>query len=196
MAVNGTFYGRDRFDPILILAQIVLLQASFYTSYLLLLVMFNYATGTTASITDQMFNHTYITLRHFPGWVTCTALLISAAGPAAIAFVALVGRAKRCIDFACTLFISHIIATTVHSGFPNTIMWWLLNIVATAALSTVGEAVSLRLELREIAIPRDNPTRTDKRDQPTDIEAALNDHSSRPNSSSSNADAAVLAQAV
>ncbi|CAN8073799.1 unnamed protein product [Agarophyton chilense] len=183
MAVNGSFYGRERFDPLLILAQIVLLQACFYTSYLLLLVIFNYATGTSTSITDQIFNHTYITLRHFPGWVTCTALLISACGPAAIAFVALVGRAKRCVDFACTLFISHIIATSVHSGFPTTFMWWLLNIIATAGLATVGEAISLRLELRDIAVPREEGRRGDSagasasasnNKQRTDVEAALN----------------------
>lgn len=33
MAVNGSYYGRERFDPLLILAQIVILQACFYASY-------------------------------------------------------------------------------------------------------------------------------------------------------------------
>lgn len=33
MAVTGSFHGRERFDPLLILAQIVLLQACFYISY-------------------------------------------------------------------------------------------------------------------------------------------------------------------
>lgn len=155
MAVNGSYYGRERFDPLLILAQIVLLQACFYLSYLTLLLLFNRATGTEASITDQLFNHTYITLRHFPGWVTCTALLLSAAGPTALAFVGIVGRAKRSLDFATTLLVSHLIATTVHSGFPNSLMWWLLNIVAAVALATVAETLSLRVELRDIAVRAD-----------------------------------------
>lgn len=30
---GGAFHGRDRFDPVLIISQIVLLQACFYTSY-------------------------------------------------------------------------------------------------------------------------------------------------------------------
>lgn len=137
-----------------------------FASQLLLLALFNRATGTTASITDQIFNHTFVTLRHFPGWVTCTALLVSAAGPTALAFVAIVGRAKRCVDFACTLLISHIIATTIHSGFPKSLMWWLLNIVATAALATVGEALSLRIELREIAVRGDAPTSASVQEQP------------------------------
>lgn len=152
MAGNGSFYGRDRFDPLLILAQIVLLQACFYLSYLLLLMVFNRATGTTARLTDQIFDHSFVTLRHFPGWVTCCALFLSAAGPTAFAYVAVVGRAKRCIDFACTLLLSHIIATTIHSGFPLRYMWWLLNILSTIALATVGEALSMRMELRDISV--------------------------------------------
>lgn len=178
MAVNGSYYGRERFDPLLILAQIVLLQSCFYASYLLLLLVFNRATGTIANVTDQIFNYTFVTLRHFPGWVTCTALLISAAGPTALAFVAVVGRAKRCIDFACTLLISHIIATSLHSGFPVSFLWWLLHVIATAALATVGEMLSLRVELRDIAlarpdVPDTNPSRCPEDDQSRDIEAAL-----------------------
>lgn len=176
MSVTGSFYGRERFDPILILAQIVLLQACFYTSYLLLLVFFNRATGTVDSVTDQVFDHTHITLKHFPGWVTTSALVLAAVGPTALAFVAIVGRAKRAADFACTLLISHVVATSIHSGFPNSLVWWAVHIVATVGLAVVAEFVSLRLELRDIAVPRDRERDRERdRDQKRedDIEAQV-----------------------
>lgn len=66
----------------------------------------------------------------------------------------IVGRGKRALDFACTLLISHVIATTMHSGFPKTLVWWVLNVLAAAGLATIAEAVSMRLELRDIAVPR------------------------------------------
>lgn len=154
MAMTGAFHGRDRFDPVLIVAQIVLLLASFYTSYLLLLVLFQRATGTPAPIVDQMFNFRRLTLSHFPGWITATALVLSMIAPTALAFIAVVGRAKRAADFAATLFVFHLVATTLHSGFPSSAMWWVLNLAATAGLATVAEAVSIRIELRDIPAPR------------------------------------------
>lgn len=102
-----------------------------------------------------MLDHDRLTLSHFPGWVSCTALLVSACGPTALCFVAVVGRARRALDFAATLLVSHIIATTVHSGFPMRIFWWIVNVIAAAGLATVAETLSLRVELREISINRD-----------------------------------------
>lgn len=164
MAMTGAFHGRDRFDPVLIVAQIVLLQASFYVSYLLLLLLFQRATGTYAPVFDQIFNYRRVTLSHFPGWITASALIVSMIAPTALAFVALVGRSKRAVDFTATLFISHLIATSFHSGFPTSLMWWLLNLIAAAGLAAVAEAVSLRIELRDIAISRPS-TRDRDRDR-------------------------------
>lgn len=99
-----------------------------------------------------MLDHSNLTLSHFPGWVTCSALLISLGGPTALAFVAIVGRARRALDFAVTLFVSHVLATTVHSGVPDRAFWWVLNVAGAGALAFVAEAVSLRLELRDISV--------------------------------------------
>lgn len=141
-------------------------------------MLFNRATGTSASVTDQIFNHTYITLRHFPGWVTSAALVLSAVGPTALAFVAVVGRARRSVDFACTLLVSHLIATSLHSGFPVTPMWWVLNVLAAAGLATVAEALSMRVELREIAVRADPADRRAFKDD--DIEAGRTDDATEP----------------
>ena len=54
-------------------------------------------------------------------------------------------RAKRCISISCKLLVSHIITTTMRSGFPRSLMWWLLNVGAAVALVTVSEALSLRI---------------------------------------------------
>lgn len=144
---------------------------------LALLLLFQRATGTVAPIIEQMLDYKRVTLIHFPGWVTSTALIVSAIGPTALAFVAIVGRARRALDFSATLLVSHVVATTVHSGFPTTIAWWALNLLAAAGLAAVAEAVSLRLELRDIAVPRE-PKRPPRDDDArplqgsTDVEAA------------------------
>lgn len=135
-------------------------------------MVFQRATGTTAPLTDQILDYERITLAHFPGWVTSTALVLSAVGPTSLAFVAVVGRSRRALDFAATLLVSHLIATTVHSRFPTTFIWWALNIVAAAGLAAVAEAISLRLELRDIAVSREV-----KRGPPRDEEEERNLHS-------------------
>lgn len=160
MAVTGSFYGRASFDPLLILSQIILLQSVFYISDLLFLLLFNYATGTSASLVSQMFDPSYTTLRHFPGWITCLSLLLSACGPTAVAFVLLVGRAKRATDFALTLLISHIVAVSVRSGIPTRAMWWVLNAIAVGGLAIVAEMLSMRVEMREISVGKEEEDTT------------------------------------
>lgn len=53
-------------------------------------------------------------------------------------------------------------------------MWWLLNIVATAGLATVGEALSLRIELREINL-RGEAAAGNTRKERGDVETGLRD---------------------
>jgi Integral membrane protein S linking to the trans Golgi network len=118
-----------------------------------ILVIFNNALGIRARVVSQIFDFHALTPSEFGGWVTAVAFVLAAAGPTSVAFVLLVGRAKRGVDFAVTLFIAHSIATVVHSGWPTTLAWWAVNGLTTVALSCVSEWLSLRLELREIAIP-------------------------------------------
>ena len=35
-----------------------------------------------------------------------------------------VGRAKKCLDFAATLYLLHLAAVSVLSAFPRSFAWW------------------------------------------------------------------------
>lgn len=143
------FYGRERFDPGLILSQIIILQTAFYLSFTALLLGFDRILGVHAPVSSQIFDHRALTLREFGGWVTALAMLIANV-PTAIAYALLVGRSKRCLDFACTIFIAHMIATALHSGMPKTFSWWGLNAASVLVLVIISEALCVRMEMQEI----------------------------------------------
>lgn len=119
----------------------------------MILLSFNRLLGVHVRVSDQMFNHRALTLKEFGGWVTSAAFIVASVGPTSFAFVLLVGRAKRCADFSATLLMAHAIATSAHSGFPTTITWWCVNVLATIGMACVGEALCMRIELQEIALP-------------------------------------------
>lgn len=60
-------------------------------------------------------------------------------------------------------------------------MWWLLNGLAVAGLATVGEALSLKIELRDISVgsrgeddASDSNSRREKKDEPPrDVESGF-----------------------
>jgi protein SYS1 len=145
------FYGRERFDPSLILAQIIILQSTFYLSLTALLLVFDRVLGVNALVSAQVFDHRALTLREFGGWVTSAALLIANI-PTAFAYVAMVGRSKRSLDFACTIFIAHLIATILHSGMPASLTWWGMNAVSVMVLVVLCEFMCMRIEMQDIQV--------------------------------------------
>ena len=49
-----------------------------------------------------------------------------------------VGRAKKCLDFAVTLHVVHFISCTVYSGIPSGMMWWTLTTCSIAIMTMLG----------------------------------------------------------
>lgn len=148
----GSYQSARAFDPALILAQIILLQAVFYASYLACLVALNTFTGEKVSLADQVFNHHYASLRSAAGLAAITSEMFACALPVPVAFTVLVGRSRRAVDFAATLLVSHAVATGVHSGFPTAFAWWGVNVCAVCVLAVVAEALCMRREMRDIPV--------------------------------------------
>lgn len=145
------FRGRERFDAGLVLAQIVLLQAAFYLSYTALLLALDRLLRVDARVSAQVFDHRALALRE-PGGRVAAAAMFAADVPTAFAYAALVGRSKPCLDFACTLFIAHVVATVLHSGWPDTFAWWALNAASVAVLVSLCEWLCMRIEMQEIQV--------------------------------------------
>lgn len=66
----------------------------------------------------------------------------------------LVERAKKCLDFAATLYIIHLFICIIYGGWPSSITWWVVNLSSLALMSLLGEWLCIRRELREIPITR------------------------------------------
>lgn len=63
-------------------------------------------------------------------------------------------RAKKCLDFAATLYIIHLFICIVYGGWPASVTWWVVNIAGLAIMSLLGEYLCIRRELKEIPISR------------------------------------------
>ena len=77
-----------------------------------------------------------------------------------------VERAKKCLDFAATLYIIHLFICIVYGGWPASVTWWVVNIAGLAIMALLGEYLCIRRELKEIPISR---LRASKQFNPTNV---------------------------
>uniref|UniRef100_A0A453EZR0 Uncharacterized protein n=1 Tax=Aegilops tauschii subsp. strangulata TaxID=200361 RepID=A0A453EZR0_AEGTS len=61
-------------------------------------------------------------------------------------------RAKKCLDFAATLYIIHLFICIIYGGWPASGTWWVVNIVGLAIMSLLGEYLCIRRELKDIPV--------------------------------------------
>jgi hypothetical protein len=61
-------------------------------------------------------------------------------------------RAKKCLDFAATLYIIHLFICIIYGGWPASVTWWVVNIVGLAIMSLLGEYLCIRRELQDIPV--------------------------------------------
>lgn len=65
----------------------------------------------------------------------------------------MVGKAKKCTDFSCTIYFYHILFSALYSGFRIwTISWWLTMVGCAFITSFIGEFLCMKKELQEIPI--------------------------------------------
>ena len=184
-------------DPAVILAQIVALQAAFYALLGALLAVLvgawlrvyvcvcvvvsgrreigtesvappasaNRKTDATHPPTPQpgpyagdggvtlahVFSSSKLDFGSFAGWMAVVANAAAALG-AAVAVAALVERAKKCLDFATTLYGIHLVLCCVIGGFPRTAAWWIVNAAGCAGAAAGSEWVCLQRELADIPL--------------------------------------------
>ena len=72
-----------------------------------------------------------------------------------LALVPLVGRAKRCWDFAATAYVLHLLCCSFYTRFPSGAgsgEWWGRQVLAATIMSLTGEFFCMKYELREISV--------------------------------------------
>ena len=105
-----------KWDPALIVCQIISVQCFYYLALGTLLAFSHVILDTPVSL-DHFFSPHYMHFRSVNGWsdVICT-LLTSLMGAYILSFI--VEKAKKCVDFTCTLYLLHLaVCTYYHVGF-------------------------------------------------------------------------------
>ncbi|KAG8497083.1 hypothetical protein CXB51_008339 [Gossypium anomalum] len=166
------------YDPSLILAQIVCLQCLYY---LTLGAFSSFLVGSRASRMSlvYLFDFVTVTASTVAGWCAIAAFfLTSIAGSEfnshlpfpqclsasstyhlllnflSVYMLYLIERAKKCLDFAATLYIIHLSICTIYGGWPSSVTWWVVNVTRFAVMALLGEYLCIRREMREIPITR------------------------------------------
>jgi len=146
------FYGAMVWDPWLIVSQIVCLQCLYYLALGLSMALL---VGTRVPRLTLLYFFDFATLtpRTPTGWCAIASFLLAAvAGAGFMLYV--VERAKKCLDFAATLYIIHLFICIVYGGWPASVTWWVVNIAGLAIMALLGEYLCIRRELKEIPISR------------------------------------------
>jgi len=145
----GGFYASS-FDPVLVLAQIVALQCAFYLVVGVWLLLFASLFGAEVSV-GALLSGPALNYRHVFGWPPILAFLL-VVPPCAYLLVALVGRARLCLDFVATAYAFHLLICLGYAGLPTNFEWWLVNGLALVGTVVFGELLCQRREMEDIPI--------------------------------------------
>jgi len=144
------FYGAAVFDPLLIIAQIVSMQSLHYLSLGLLQWLLLGPYGPNYSL-YYFFDYHAVNVHKFSGWMVIVSFLAnSVAGAGYLCLV--VERAKKCLDFTATLYITHLLFCVFHTGMPANLEWWVLQFTGLVIMAVLGEWLCMRREMREIPL--------------------------------------------
>eukprot|EP00300_Choanocystis_sp_HF-7_P000322 c10267_g1_i1.p1 GENE.c10267_g1_i1~~c10267_g1_i1.p1 ORF type:complete len:154 (-),score=30.20 c10267_g1_i1:355-816(-) len=136
------------FDPILIVAQLVVMQCFFYIVLGFLLSVVCSMTGETI-ILEHVTNYEAIEPTSVAGALSCIAFFAAACIAGAFLRVT-VGKAKKCLDFAASLHILHFVVCWAAWSIPASVSWFIIAAISTILMSVIGEYLCLIEEMREI----------------------------------------------
>jgi hypothetical protein len=134
------------------LGQICLLQLAFYLSITatlcLLLSMLGFP---VEDLLGQLFSYQVWKSTTAQGFLVPCAYLFNSIWMAGW-LLCIVKRAKKCLDFAVTMYLLHFVFCTVFYGFPYSWSWWLFLLLQVSITTLLGEWLCMRRELQEILL--------------------------------------------
>ncbi|KAB2094065.1 hypothetical protein ES319_A02G132600v1 [Gossypium barbadense] len=150
------------YDPSLILAQIVCLQCLYY---LTLGAFSSFLVGSRLSRMSlvYLFDFVTVTASTVTGWCAIAAFFLTSIAAhfnfrfcfiwipcRSVYMLYLIERAKKCLDFAATLYIIHLSICTIYGGWPSSVTWWVVNVTGFEMMALLGKYLCIRREMREI----------------------------------------------
>mmetsp|Transcript_17435 Transcript_17435/g.42322 ORF Transcript_17435/g.42322 Transcript_17435/m.42322 type:complete len:153 (-) Transcript_17435:539-997(-) len=148
------FFGKEKFDPQLIIAQMIVMQTLHYLCLGFAFFLMDGAMGVPITL-DQFFTSNVFAsgLTNNLALGSVFANLLAVAGNVWFLYI-VVERAKKCLDFAATMYGFHILFCWYYGGMPTHWQWWTTTIASAVVTILVGEYVCARREMREITIVR------------------------------------------
>ncbi|KAF8569786.1 hypothetical protein P879_03691 [Paragonimus westermani] len=139
-------------DPILIVSQIICMQCLFYVSSGLLLVLCALLFLDAGPHLGWLFDDREVRLGKPSGQCVFVIFLLAPVF-CSMGLWRLVRRTKQCLDFACTLHFWHLIFCTIYTQhFPQTVLWWMTNLISVIVTTVMGEYLCMRTELKSIPL--------------------------------------------
>eukprot|EP00158_Paraphelidium_tribonemae_P001837 Partr_v1_DN24864_c1_g1_i1_m29613 putative SYS1 Golgi-localized integral membrane protein homolog (S. cerevisiae) len=140
-------------DPRLIVAQMVCLQSVFYAAFSISLALLEFVTVQwwPPALVHLLSPSASVDLSSGRGWLVLVALLCAAVA-CAWSMVWVVGRARSCVDFSCTVLFWHSVVVSVGSASLPSGQWWLASIAAGVVMALLSEYWCLRREMEPIML--------------------------------------------
>ncbi|KAF8979483.1 hypothetical protein BGZ46_005383 [Entomortierella lignicola] len=151
MATTNSSFRATQWDPVLILSQIVCLQAVWYISIsVIVFILFRFS---GADITlDAILNYREIRADNAQGMLLGLAWLLNSIVGVYL-LLKIVARARLVLDFSLTLLFHHVIVTTYYSDhIPTSFLWWALNGTTAGIMVFGGEYVCMQQEMEPIIL--------------------------------------------
>lgn len=149
--MNGGHFRSHVWDPKLLCLQIVAMQCQFYFMFGMWTYLMDIIGRFDASM-DQLFTQTDLDLLEDSGRVQVIAFLLNSL-TSAVAIWYIVQRAKLCLDFAVTTHFLHFLGCWIFNHhIPQTLPWWILNVIGCAIMTVCGEFLCMRTEMKAIPL--------------------------------------------
>mmetsp|Transcript_12978 Transcript_12978/g.48546 ORF Transcript_12978/g.48546 Transcript_12978/m.48546 type:complete len:132 (-) Transcript_12978:1542-1937(-) len=117
--------------------------------YLSLALMLEVLVGSEKITTKSFFDASRVTTSTTEGrWFV--AAFVGASLLMALALCAVVGRAKKCLDFAVTAHVAHFVSCCFVAGVPRQLAWWVTCGMSVSLSAIAGEYLCAAREMRDI----------------------------------------------
>eukprot|EP01083_Nonionella_stella_P003215 9173_1 len=146
----GKFYGRVKFDPWLIVGQIVFLQTIFYITAGAVLVLSGLFMGSTISM-FLLFDYRSMDAKNSSGWIPMVTFFVVVPF-CSFSIHRVVERVRKCLDFTATLYIIHLVLCWLYGGFPTKFEWWFVNGTGIVVMTLLSEWLCMRSESEPIPV--------------------------------------------
>ena len=150
---GGTFFGRERYDPQLIIAQIIVMQCLHYIGLGLSYALMDTLMGVPLTMSQFFSDEPFANISTRMAWATILGILANALFNIG-SLIVVVERAKKCLDYGGTVYFLHVVFCVVFKGLPTCWQWWLCNSAALVIAVVFGEYACANRELREIPMTR------------------------------------------